>query len=105
MERPLLVDDLLDLAGKSGPARVPENGKAAEAWHQLREEFHPLGCQVRGHHALAGDVPARPRKAGDEPLTERISKDREDDRDRRGRLLGGDGTRPGGDEHVHRQPH
>jgi len=79
--------DLVDLACKPGPGRVPEDGKAAEAWHQLREEFQPLGRQVRAHEALAGDVPARPRQAGAEPLGEGLGKDGEDDRNRRRRLL------------------
>jgi len=74
-ESPLLADAVWiswDLAGKPGPARIPEDGKAAESWHQLREEFQPLGGEVRAHEALAGDVPAGPRQAGDEPLAEGI---------------------------------
>jgi hypothetical protein len=37
----------------------------------------------------AGDVAARPRQAGDEAAADRIDRDREDDGDCRGRLLGG----------------
>ena len=53
--------------------------------------FQTLGDELRGDDGRPRDVAARPRKAGDEPVRNRIASRSEDNRDGLGRLLGGQG--------------
>ena len=57
------------------------------------EQIQKLGGELGGECRQAGDVSARPREAGHEPIGDRIRHHRNDDRDRPGCLLGSAGMR------------
>ena len=59
----------------------------------------------RVHGPFDMRCPTWPCQAGDEPCLDGMGKDGEDDRDRRGRVLGGEGANSIGAEHVYRELH
>jgi len=70
-----------------GAARIEEHRDQRCRRGDLLEELEPLGDQIGVRVRKARDVCARARQARDEPLANGIGGDREDDRDRAGKLL------------------
>ena len=56
------------------------------------QESQPLGSNLSGQKIDAGRVAARPGKAGDQTKLDRVLRDAEDDRNRRGGSFGREGT-------------
>src|SRR3954471_17616371 len=56
------------------------------------QESQPLGPNLSGQKIDAGCVAARPGKAGDQTKLDRVLRDAEDDRNRRGGSFGREGT-------------
>jgi ATP dependent DNA ligase domain len=70
--------------------RMREYRHVLECWKQLPEQFQALPGVSGGIDRQSGDVTARARQALDESDLHRVTQTREDDGDRRGRLLGCD---------------
>ena len=68
---------------------LPEDSDPTDPRNGLLEQFQALANQLWGEGGLARDIAARPRKAGDESVRNRIDSRREDNGDSRGRLPGG----------------
>jgi hypothetical protein len=73
-------------------ARLHEDSDPTEPRDGLREQFQTLADYLRGGGGgQSRDIAARPRKAGDEPVGNRIGSTKEDNGYGPGRLLGGQG--------------
>ena len=70
---------------------LPEDSDPTDPRNGLREQFQTLADELRGEVGQPRDIAARPRKAGDEPVRNRIGGRSEDNGDSPGRLLGGQG--------------
>ncbi len=70
---------------------LPEDSDPTDPRNGLREQFQTLADELRGEVGQPRDIAARPRKAGDEPVRNRIDNRSEDNGDSLGRLLGGQG--------------
>src|SRR5207253_552568 len=73
--------DLLEEGFDKGIGRIGENGDAARRRQHVADELDAFAGQFRGDARNSGDVAARPRKAGDEPGADWISRVRHDDGD------------------------
>jgi hypothetical protein len=67
---------------------IPEDGHPGDPGDHLPEQRELFPRHLKGKHGQSRHVPARPRKAGDEPRPHRIAGTRHDDRDCPRRLLG-----------------
>src|SRR4029077_8747437 len=74
--------------------------------HQVVQESQPLGPNLSGQKIDASCVAARPGKASDQTKLDRVLRDAEDDRNRRGGSLGRAGTiaETGCSDHGHTPP-
>ena len=68
-----------------------EDSDPGDPRHGLLEQFQTLADELRGEQGQPRDIAARPRKAGDEPVRNRIGNTGDDNGDGSGRLLGGQG--------------
>ena len=80
--------NLAHLLHRPGIAGIAEHRKPAETGDDLAQDFEPLGGRISRLGRQAGDVAARPRQARDETAPNRVRRQREHDRDRRGCPLG-----------------
>ena len=71
-------------------ARIPEHGNRRRLGHKLAQQTQPLRANRLPKNTDTRDVATRPVEAGDETVADRVAPGREDDRDRRGRGLGGE---------------
>ena len=85
-----------------GQARgIPQGRDPRDPGRDLHEELERPADRLPGHRGGAGDVPAGPREALDEPGADGIVHAHHDDGRRSERLLGGEGgLRPHGDHEV-----
>ena len=67
--------------------RVHQQGDHPGLGNQLGQQLKPLGRQLAGEIAEAGEVAARPGETGDQAGLDRVAAADEDDRDRRGRAF------------------
>ena len=77
---------LADLVHGTGVARIGNDGQPAQIGNELAQYIQPLAGEIGRLDRQPGDVAARPRETRHQAGAERIDRDREDDRDRRGRL-------------------
>jgi hypothetical protein len=68
---------------------LPEDSDASDSWYCLLKDFKALACEFWAEEGRSGDIAAGSRKAGNESTPNGIGSGRKDDRDRRGRTLGG----------------
>src|SRR5438477_471166 len=66
---------------------VHQQGDDAGLRDHLRKQLETLGRELGDHHSDAGQVAARPGKAGDEAALDRVRSANEYNRNRRGRVL------------------
>ena len=85
--------------------RMPEDGDARHPGDGLFEEFHPLPAQVLREERLPRDVPAWSGEARDETGPHRVVRERHDDRDCGGGLLGCECHGSICDDNVHLETH
>jgi hypothetical protein len=52
---------------------APEQADHTGLGNQLRPQFEPLGIQLDGEAAEAGEVAARPRETGDQAVSDRVA--------------------------------
>jgi hypothetical protein len=71
---------------------MPEDSDPTDPRNGLLEQFQTLGDELRAEAGQPRDIAARPRKAGDESVHNRIGTSSEDNGDSPGRLLGGQGV-------------
>src|SRR5262245_37139546 len=78
---------------------VAQNADAGKAREQVLEQLEPLHFEIDILRGKSGDIALRAREVGDDADADRVG-DHHDDRDRRGRLLGGErrGRSPGHDD-------
>ena len=76
-----------------GGRGVPKNTNARRPRYSFFQYLQLLGSEFSEQHRKPGDIPARPREARDVSEADRVSMDREHDRDRLGRLSGSLDTR------------
>ncbi len=70
-------------------ARIPQHGHPGDARHDLLEQRQTFAHDVQaGDERQSGHVPARSCKAGHQPLRDRVAAAHEDNRGRRGCVLG-----------------
>ena len=74
--------------GESGLCRIDEERHDGRRGDQLVQQFQPLRFYLQVNISHAGDVAARPVKAGHEAEPDRVGARFKDDRDSRGRRLG-----------------
>ena len=79
--------------------RVHEESDHLGLGDQLGQQLEPLGHQLRGQNADAREVAARPGKAGDQTLSDRVGAE-EDNRDRRGCAFAARAAGGAGHDHV-----
>src|SRR5713101_5939239 len=81
---------------------MPKDGDPTDLRNGLLEQFQTLADELRVEIGRPRDIAARPRKAGDEPVRNRIGSRSEDNRDSPGRLLGGQGggCASSGNDHI-----
>ena len=81
---------------------MPEDSDPTDPRNGLLELFQTLNDQLRGEDGRPRDITARPRKAGDEPVRNRIANTSEDNGQGPGRLLGGQsgGCASCGHDHI-----
>jgi hypothetical protein len=85
---------------------IPQDGDSQSPGDRLLEELDLLDAQVRTQGGGSGDVSARSPEAGDKAQLNRVRSVHHDDRDRRGRSLGGKGgRRVERDDHVDLEAH
>ena len=70
---------------------LPEDSDPTDPRNGLLEQLQTLADELRSEDGQPRDIAARPRKAGDEPVRNRIGDSSEDNGDGPGRLLGGQG--------------
>jgi hypothetical protein len=68
--------------------RFDQQGEARGCRHHVAQQLEPLGCHLRREPVDAGQIAGRPRETCDQAKPDRIIGDDENDRDRRGRILG-----------------
>ena len=78
-----------------GDCRIHEHGNQASIGNHLPQQFQSFRLQRTGKKAHARDVSAWPIEASDETAVDRVAADCEDDRNRCGCRLGGEGGRNG----------
>jgi|SRR3954471_23394524 len=82
-------------------AWMPKGGYTRSSWERLLEKGQKLGEQFRAEETQARDVSSWSGEARDEPVCDRICHHRDNDRDRRCRLLCSTRReRIGGDDQV-----
>ena len=78
---------LTDVQNYRGIVNVGHDRQMAETGDNFAQEFETLASKIGRLVRQTGDIAARPRQTGDQPVSNRISRYREDDRDDRCRLL------------------
>jgi hypothetical protein len=84
---------------------IPEDGHAGDGGKHFPEDLQVFPDEFGAHDGQSGDVATGPGEAGDEAAPHRIANAHHDDRDRRGRVLGGQRRwRIRHQQDVHREP-
>src|SRR5262249_44421523 len=71
---------------------ISQHGDDGNPGHELVQNLQPLRIEQHGNLSNAGDVAARPIEARDQPQRDRVTADREDDRQRRCCPFGSEGS-------------
>ena len=89
----------------AGIADIGHDRQPAETGTDFAQQLNPLSDEIPMHGRQAGDIAARPRKAGNQSGADRICPQRKDDRNGGCRLLRrGDGRSVEGDNDVDLHP-
>ena len=97
--------DLFPRRGKRGTTHVEEDSDSGGSRKQFPEKLDPFCVELRDNGADPGDISTRVGEARDDSVPDGIGKPRNDDRNRRRRILGGQGRwRSPGQDQVHVQP-
>ena len=83
-----------------GIRRIPEDRHPGQAWHDLLQQLQPFPTEFRSQDAQPREVAAWPRQARHYPPSHGVDRRRHDDRNRLGRVLGGERCRRGGHENA-----
>src|SRR6266576_112283 len=65
--------DLFEERFEEGIGRIRQSRHAARRWQHVTDQLDTFASQFGGHRSQAGDVSAGPRKARDQPRTNRVS--------------------------------